>query len=116
FLEKAPKLSKQVSSVKWLTDWLEQNPTARAQINMVDGISFTDKAHGQLMLDFRKHRPNLAKEVEPQLKDSVLVTINEGRRQYSRWIVLPDGRMLLWHASGLPVVKWTEHDLPESWS
>lgn len=115
FMEKAPQVSAMVGAVPWLSDWLKKNPMAKVEINMVDDVSLTSSARNELVGEMKKHRPFLLAEISDLLTDSALVTILEGKGQYSRWIVLPDQRMLLWHAEGLPILKWNKDKLPVSW-
>ena len=116
FLARLPAVLGVVSKAKWLMAWLLAHPNARAKINMVVDKSVSAKVRMGLDGDFQSHgKSELAAKVAAHADESVFLTIAEAERVYSRWVVLPDGSMVLWHARGPQVLKWAAAELGKGW-
>jgi hypothetical protein len=71
------------------------------ELHFVDDCSLSAMARNDLIADLRKNgRQVLADRVARECADCVFLGIQDGRDTWSRWIILPNGDMLLWHYQG----------------
>ena len=98
FEEKISVYSQVALSVPWFRRYLEGHPDAEAQIRFVLDRSLSARAAHELLDDLRKHGKNeLAKLVETNAPKAVFVEVSDEKHNWSRWVIFPDGDMLLWH-------------------
>jgi hypothetical protein len=115
FLKNAPDAFNRIIEVAWLWDWLKAHPLAKIEINMLDGVSVTSKLKSDLLPDLKKNKPDILQTISSQLDQSLYLTVLEDSNNYSRWILLPDKTMLLWHGTGKNVLKWKADDFKNKW-
>ncbi|HUK86258.1 MAG TPA: hypothetical protein VLT85_01225 [Terriglobales bacterium] len=92
----------------WFRMYLVTNPKTEVEIRFVRDRSLSLKAGEDLLNDLRKHgKESVARELEAQQERCVFLEVNDkGEGRWSRWVVLPDGRMVLWHFQGGSVLNW----------
>jgi hypothetical protein len=101
FEERIPGYSQLAASVPWFRQYLEHHPGAEAQIRFVVDRSLSKRATCKLLEDLRKHdKDALAKRIEKETGESVFVEVSEEKHNWSRWVIFPNGDMLLWHFQG----------------
>ena len=94
-------------SVPWFAEYVKNNPEAKVEIRFVKDRSIGERAAESFAEDMKKHgRTDLLQKMNNLLKDSAFIEVTENNGDYSRWIVLPDKRMVLWHFRGNKVLKW----------
>jgi len=98
FLNQLPKYSSLVLSVPWLSNYLQKRPETTIELRYVDGRSLSPKAQASLTEDLRKHgKTELANLVSQYAANSAFIEVNAGSGCWSRAIVLPTKKVLLWH-------------------
>jgi hypothetical protein len=95
-------------SVPWLNDYRAEHPELKMYIRFVHDRSISDKAMQNFAADMKLlGKQFLADEVAAVQDKAALVFLDYG----SRWIILPDKRMILWrHYLPATFLKWTEAD------
>lgn len=95
------------------TDWWYNQvigaSATKAFIHFTDSTSMTPRAIQFFKNDTKRFvdKNKLAED----LKNSLLVTVRESGQKYSRWIILPDSRLILWHYKGNGVLGFSDLDL-----
>ena len=108
-VNKAPQLISTLKSSGWFYDYLNKNPSVTAVISFANDRSFTDRAQNFFQNDTKIFiDKNKLRDI---VKDAVLLTVYEEKGKYSRWIILPDGRVVLWHYKGSGALKFTDAQL-----
>ena len=95
-------------SVPWLSEYLNARPEVLLEITFVKDASVSRKIKDSILEDMRGHsKTALAEEIIGQLPGSCFVEVVQDKefRRYSRWIILPDKRMLLLHFTGDEVLS-----------
>ena len=82
----------QALAVPWLAAAIREHPDARIELRFVDDRSFSAKGEKWLR---NSAPPELIARIGPSLSLSTFIQAREGNC-WSRWIVLPDRRVLLW--------------------
>jgi hypothetical protein len=94
-------------SVPWLSEYIASHPRVDVELRFVGDRSFGEKAMRIFTDDMRQiGKEALADEVAAIQKDVSLLRVG---RKYSQahWLVLPDGRMILWRFIGYDaLLKW----------
>jgi hypothetical protein len=92
FLGSIDHYVQQALAVPWLAASIREHPDARVDLRFVDDRSFSAKGEQWL----RKSAPSeLIAQIGQSLRLSTFIEAREGNC-WSRWIVLPDRRVLLW--------------------
>jgi hypothetical protein len=108
FLEKSNYYVDLTLSVPWFEKYVKEHPEVTVEIRFVEDCSMSKEAGKSLLDDMEgNNKVSLANKIKPLLKDSCFLEIDEGQGRFSRWVVLPDRRMVLWHFQGDKVVKWS---------
>jgi hypothetical protein len=94
-------LVQRVKSVPWLTRYLSTHKSAQIELRFVDDRSLSGKAAKDMIDELRKNgKPSQAGRVGQEYKTCVFVEIEDGPRNWSRWVILSNSDMLLWHFQG----------------
>ncbi|MHC4284482.1 MAG: hypothetical protein ACYSWZ_16145 [Planctomycetota bacterium] len=116
FLEKSNYYVDLTLSVPWFEKYVKEHPEVTVEIRFVEDCSMSKKAGKSLLDDMEgNNKVSLANKIKPLLKDSCFLEIDEGQGRFSRWVVLPDRRMVLWHYMGDKVVKWNSSQF-DTWN
>lgn len=111
FLNTIERYRSLAMSVSWLTEYLKANPKVSIELRFVTDRSFSEKAM-RIFADDMKGvgKEALATEVAAVQKDVSLIAV--GRDYYqAHWLILPDGRMILWRYRGADaLLKWKPDD------
>lgn len=114
-IDGAKQSAKQLNKYQWLTDWIGDTEGMNAYVHFTDTMSMTRRA-----ISFFRNDTKLFVDhyrLVDDLNNSMLITVSLDD-DYSRWILLPDGRIILWHYRGrkaLPfAVTKTGHDDKEA--
>ena len=106
FLEKIDSIVGHVLSVPWLVKHLAENPTTKIEIRFVTDRSFSEKAQESFVESMIEGKAeDLLAPIKASLANSVFLEISENGR-WTRWLVLPDRRMVLWHYKTESVLGW----------
>jgi len=101
-----------VQSIPWLTRYITAHKSAHVELRFVNDRSLSVKARTDLIADLRNNgKPSLADRVARECASCVFLEIQDGpdtwpwwlgflNGGWSRWIVFPNGDMLLWHYQG----------------
>jgi hypothetical protein len=90
-----------VTSVQWLRTYVEGHPPTRVDLRFVGDRSFSIKAATSMVHDLRRNgQTAVSKVVEASAPDSAFIEVQDEKGQWSRWLVLPDRRTVLWHFKG----------------
>jgi hypothetical protein len=110
FLSKIDSMVGLVLSVKWFTKYLSEHPDTTTEIRFVTDRSMSPKAVGYFVKTLKGLKADgLAARVQDQLSESVFVEVSE-HGGWSRWVVLPNGKMILFDFQGDKVLKWRLED------
>ena len=112
-----------VRSVEWLEKYRQANPASTIDIRFVDTISITPTFIETVRQTMEEEgRMALFRHIEPLLERSALVIVHESDTSifnqtseptaWSRWIALPDRRMLMTDYSGRGALLWRGEELP----
>ena len=115
FLEKSNYYVDLTLSVPWFEKYVKEHPEVTVEIRFVEDYSMSKKARKSLLDDMEGNKVSLANKIKPLLKDSCFLEIDEGQGRFSRWVVLPDRKMVLWHFMGDKVVKWNSSQF-DTWN
>jgi hypothetical protein len=111
FLQKIDGIINQVLSVPWLSKYISDNLTTEFKIRFVPDHSLSVKGKENFLDDLKKFGTNsLEDSIMKMLDDSVFVEVKEKLGPWSRWLILPDRRMVLWQIKGASVLKWKPAD------
>ncbi|MHC4571226.1 MAG: hypothetical protein ACYS0C_04015 [Planctomycetota bacterium] len=118
FLEKSDHYVNLALSVPWFAQHIKKHPKTEVEIRFVKDRSMSEKAIDGFLTDMEENcEETLVNEIEVLLKDSCFLEVREDERSWSRWIVLPDKRMVLWHFTGDKVLKWNSSQFKtKDWS
>ena len=108
-LKKINNYYKLFQSVSWLSEKIQIDTTIKIELHFTKGLSFSYKAQTSFLSDlslFNDGDERMMEELLPQLTQSVFLEITEGDGKYSRWIVLPNKEMILWHYKGDTVLDF----------
>jgi hypothetical protein len=90
-----------VGSVPWLREYVKSHPDAKVELRFVADRSFSVMAAASLVNDLKEHgRESLATIVAREAPESAFLEVQDEHRQWSRWVILPDRRAVLWHFKG----------------
>ncbi|MGA2299010.1 MAG: hypothetical protein ABSG15_15805, partial [FCB group bacterium] len=96
-LEKKDDLLNRVKKVEFLINHVNGNKNRKLVIRFVNDKSFSKKGQNSFKDD------NVPKEIynqyEKYLDESILVVLNN-ENGWSRWLIFPNGEIMLWHYSG----------------
>lgn len=107
FEEKIPVYSQLAASVPWFKQYLVRHPGTQAEIRFVIDRSLSKRASGKLLEDLRKHGKNeLTGRIEKEALESVFLEVSDEKHNWSRWVIFPNGDMLLWHFKGDSVLDF----------
>jgi hypothetical protein len=111
FLEKIDGIIRHVMSVPWLSRYIAENPETEFEIRFVEDRSFSTKGKENFLEDLKTFgADSLNAEIIELLDKSVFIVVLEKRSNWSRWLILPDGRMILWQTKGDSTLKWKPAD------
>jgi hypothetical protein len=101
-----------VQSIPWLTRYITAHKSAHVELRFVSDRSLSVKARTDLIADLRNNgKPSVAGRVAGECASCVFLEIQDGpdtwpwwlgflNGGWSRWIIFPNGDMLLWHYQG----------------
>lgn len=98
-------------SVPWLREYMTSHPKISIELRFIRSLSFGEKAMEVFASDMKQMgKEDLVREVAAIQKDISLLRV--GRTYYqAHWLVLPDGRMILWRFRGYDaLLKWSRED------
>lgn len=111
FLKKSDYYINLVLSVPWFSKYLKSHKNTSVEIRFVKDRSLSPKAEESIIENMKKvGKYDLVESLREQISQSAYLEISEPERRDSRWIVLPDHRMLLWCFKGNRVLKWEQSD------
>ena len=100
FLDQIDAIEEGVMGVPWLAAYLATHPEVMVEIRFVTDRSLSTKAReGILETMTGSGRGKQALAIASSLYDGVLLEVDEGS-DWSRWVLLPDGTLMLWHFKG----------------
>jgi hypothetical protein len=100
FLTRIDAIEARVLAVRWLRKYVDEHTSVRVEIRFVTDRSLSAKAAGAVIAELeRTGRGARADRIAASLGDAILLEVYE-RTSLSRWIVLADGGLLLWHFEG----------------
>ena len=105
-LDSAHELIQFILSIDWFSDYLKKNQDISVEVRFVRNKSMSNYLTQKIMEEFRYKDKFLVQEIKKHEKTAIFIEIHEGKVGFSRWIVFPDKRMLLWHFQGNTVLKW----------
>jgi hypothetical protein len=99
-------------SVEWLARQIAEHPETEFEIRFVGERSFSVQAQESFLEDLKAFGASgLKPEILSELEKSVFLQVAEKRRaSWSRWLILPDKRMILWQIRGDSALKWKPDD------
>ena len=101
FLRRIEGVVDLVTTVPWLKTYAKEHPEVKIHLRFVGDRSFSIKANKDMVDDLRRHgQERVAEVVEHLAPDCAFLEVEEGYRHWSRWVVLPDRRSVLWHFQG----------------
>lgn len=114
FLERVPQYESLVTGTEWLKTLAERG-TIEIELRYVDGRSLSKQAEERFGQDFAKTKPGLAQSVKAASDTVAFVQVRttEGNES-SRWVLLPQGKAVLWEFKGKHVGMWADTDFPSS--
>lgn len=81
--------------------WIAAHPGTVVEVRNLGARSLGEKAEASVVADLRTGgRSDLAAEVSAAAEAVVFVEVTEPGAAFSRWIIFPDGRWLLWQVQG----------------
>jgi hypothetical protein len=96
-------------SPKWLNEFLSAHPKFSLEVRFVEDRSLSPKALKTLAEDLEKvGKKDLALQISAAPEKVAFVEL-EGSN-WSRWIVMPNGDVVLWMFEGQDVANWTAKD------
>lgn len=112
FLEKIDRIVQQTLSVPWLSKYIADNSETEFEIRFVENRSLSAKAKESFLEDLNKFGANgLNAEILKLIDECVFLEVSEkSPSRWSRWLILPDKRMILWQINGESVLKWKPSD------
>jgi len=112
FLEKIDKIVEHTLSIPWLSKYIAAKPETEFEIRFVEDRSFSPRGYENFLEDLEVFGPNsLNSELKSELEESVFLQVSEKfPSQWSRWLILPDKRMILWQIKGESVFNWKPSD------
>lgn len=115
FRERIDGFVSQTLSVPWLAEYIKTHPQNKFEIRFVNDRSFSDKGEDNFSDIMKKGgKQAQANEIAGLLAQSTFLQVEEKER-WSRWLVLPDKRMVLWDFRGESVLKWKASEF-ETWT
>lgn len=110
FLSKIDSMVDLALSVPWFSKYLSEHPDTTMEIRFVTDRSMSPKAVRYFLETLKELKAeDLANHVQDKLPESVFVEVSE-KGGWSRWIVLPDRKMILFDFQGDKVLKWRLED------
>ncbi|QQO09994.1 hypothetical protein [Breznakiella homolactica] len=114
FYSKIDGLIARVLDTPWLIKIID-NSENTIEIRFVNDKSMSNYVQGKFIDDLVEHgKTDLVNEVRSQLDEACFLVIMEPGRKYSRCILLPDGRTILWHFIGDTVLFWNASEF-QTW-
>ncbi|HEX8734677.1 MAG TPA: hypothetical protein VF721_05090 [Pyrinomonadaceae bacterium] len=111
FLGNIDAIISRALSVEWLGKYIAENPETELEIRFVGDRSFSPKAQESFLEDLKVFGANaLNAEILNQLEKCVFLQVSEKGSKWSRWLILPDKRMILWQVNGDSALKWKPAD------
>ncbi|MHA1930645.1 MAG: hypothetical protein ACTSV2_18905 [Candidatus Thorarchaeota archaeon] len=97
---------------EWLVKFITNCVNCDVEIRFVNNQSLAPKAIESILEDMRDNgKESLALELQEVMNECTFFTLGEeGNNVYSRLIILPDKRVLLWHFKGDYVLHWKATD------
>ncbi len=106
FLSKIDSLVDLALSVPWFSKYLLEHPDTTMEIRFVTDRSMSPKAVGYFLETLKElGAKDFAAKVQGQLPESVFLEVSE-KDGWSRWVVLPDRKMILFDFQGDKVLRW----------
>ncbi len=107
-LEQKEDILKRTHNVKFLIDHISNNSKRTINIHFTKDKSFSPKAQKSFLrdvpTDYKAHSNTV-------LDNTVFLTLSN-ENGWSRWLILPDGQIILWHYSGKPPIdNYTEQQI-----
>jgi hypothetical protein len=107
FIQKIDGIIEQVLSVPWFSKCIKDNPTTEFEIRFVQDRSFSIQAKENFLEKLKEFGDSsLEAGIINALDHSVFIQVQEKSGPWSRWLILPDKRMILWQINGSTVLKW----------
>jgi hypothetical protein len=115
FLQSATRFETLVRSVPWLNAYMQENTQVPFGLSLTDYVSLDEQSLGEFEQDMAAiGKASLASRVEAQKDDIALLS----GAASSRWLIFPDGRMILWkynvRTPTKSVLRWPISDLPST--
>ena len=122
FLQSIDDVVRLAMSPSWFGRFIAAHPDAQIQIRFVEDRSLSAKALKGIAEDLTNLGKTGVLQRITDAKDRVVfIELNDRKRgpepsiyfpvsTWSRWIVLPDGEMVLWEFQGEKVGNWSEKD------
>lgn len=115
FVERIDGIVNLVFSVPWLDKYIKNHPENKFEIRFVKDRSFSEHAEiGFWEIMKKGGKEQRVKAISNEISQSAFLQINETDGGWSRWLVLPDRRMILWDFRSSSVLKWKPSDF-ETW-
>ena len=112
FQKNIDPIVERVLSVSWLSKVIAEHRETEFEIRFVEDRSLSLKARESFLEDLQVFGANaLSAEILNRLDDFIFLEVNEKSRQsWSRWLILPDGRTILWQINGEHALNWKPTD------
>ena len=109
FLRRIDQYEQLAMSPDWLHQFLVTHPDAIYEIRFVEDRSFSHYAEQRLVEDLKSlGKVDLGRRVSASGADVVFLEVKN--KEWSRWVVFPNGEMLLWQYQGVTVGNWGDKD------
>lgn len=112
FFDVAARYTNLVRSVPWFSAYLAHS-SVKAEIRITGTGSLSGESTSSLLKDLQDNSFSQTAALQNVLSDCAFVQVSESGA-WSRWLVLPDRRMLLWEFSGDKVLGWPARSLQSS--
>jgi hypothetical protein len=112
FQKNIDRIVARVVSVAWLSRAINERPETEFEIRFVEDRSLSRKARESFLEDLQVFGANaLSRETLNGLEDFIFLQVSEkSRKSWSRWLVMPDGRTILWQINGEFALNWKPAD------
>ena len=108
FLDRYSEYINSLKKVNWLQQWINEKK-GTVEIAFANDRSFTQRAENFFTNDTKTFIQQ--NNLQEKLSQAVLIKVTEGKGKFSRWIILPDGRVILWHYKGSGTLNFKDQQL-----
>jgi hypothetical protein len=99
-LEQKDEILQRTHKAKFLIDHIANNPKRTIKIHFTKDKSFSPKAQKSFLDDVPA---DLKEQFDTELDSTIFLTLSN-ENGWSRWLIFPDGQIMLWHYSGKPPI------------